>query len=67
MCVLYRGKIITIQFTKKNLNIAKKIVTELTREAADYIAEAYSKLRTHEDLQEDLARVSTNHPAKIQS
>ena len=28
---------------------------ELTREAADYIAEEYSKLRNHEDLQGDLA------------
>ena len=52
---------------RKYLNIAKKIVPELTREAADYIAEEYSKLRNQENLQGDLARVSTNRPAKIQS
>ena len=65
--VLYRDRIITVQFMRKYLNIAKKIVPELTREAADYIAEEYSKLRNQENLQGDLARVSTNRPSKIQS
>jgi len=45
---------------RKYLNIAKKIVPELTREAADYIAEEYSKLRNQENLQGDLARVSSS-------
>lgn len=55
--VVFRDRIITTQFMRKYLNIAKKIVPELTREAADYIAEEYSKLRNQENLQGDLARV----------
>ena len=50
-------RVITVQFMRKYLNVAKKIVPELTREAADYIAEEYSKLRNQENLQGDLARV----------
>lgn len=42
---------------RKYLNLAKRVVPELTREAADYIAEEYSKLRNQENLQGDLARV----------
>ncbi|XP_067934630.1 DNA replication licensing factor MCM3-like [Watersipora subatra] len=49
-------RIICVQFMRKYLNIAKKIVPELTREAADFIAEEYSKLRNQENLQGDLAR-----------
>ncbi|KAF6038724.1 MCM3 [Bugula neritina] len=49
-------RIITVQFMRKYLNIAKKIVPALTREAADFISEEYSKLRNQENLQGDLAR-----------
>jgi len=52
----YRDRIITVQFMRKYLNIAKKIVPALTREAADFISEEYSKLRNQENLQGDLAR-----------
>ena len=41
---------------RKYLNIAKKIVPELTREAADYIAEEYSKLRNQENADKYTSR-----------
>ena len=44
---------------KKYIHVAKVMKPALTREAADYISEEYSKLRNQENIQQNnLARVS---------
>ena len=55
-----RDKIVSMKFMRKYVHIAKAIKPTLTREAADYIADEYSKLRSQDNLQQDnLARVGT--------
>jgi DNA replication licensing factor MCM3 len=44
---------------KKYIHVAKALKPQLTREAAEYIADEYTKLRSQDNLQgENLARVS---------
>ena len=58
MFSFFRDRIISMQFMRKYIHVAKDIRPVLTREAADYIAEEYSKLRNHDNLQQDhIARV----------
>lgn len=48
------------KFMRKYIHVAKEIKPTLTREAAELIADEYSKLRNQDNLQQDnIARVST--------
>ena len=58
-CKSCRSRIVSIQFMKKYIHIAKALKPQLTREAAEYIADEYTKLRSQDNVQgENLARVS---------
>ena len=53
-----RDDIVSMEFMKKYIHVAKVMKPALTREAADYISEEYSKLRNQENIQQNnLARV----------
>lgn len=55
---LFRDKIVSMQFMRKYIHIAKNVKPILTRAASDYIAEAYAKLRNQDNLTQDhIARV----------
>lgn len=45
---------------RKYIHIAKTVTPVLTEEAANHIAEEYSRLRSQEQLGADLARVSVS-------
>lgn len=45
---------------RKYIHIAKAVTPVLTEEAANHIAEEYSRLRSQEQLGADLARVSVS-------
>ena len=47
-----------MEFMRKYIHIAKMIKPVLTREAADCIADEYSKLRSQEQAANNVARVS---------
>ena len=49
-----------MEFMRKYIHIAKSIKPVLTREAADCIADEYSKLRSQEATANNVARVSTD-------
>ncbi|XP_064651857.1 zygotic DNA replication licensing factor mcm3-like [Lineus longissimus] len=52
-----RDKIVSKKFMRKYIHVAKAMKPALTREAADYIADEYSKLRNQDNLQsENMAR-----------
>uniref|UniRef100_A0A3Q4HH87 DNA replication licensing factor MCM3 n=1 Tax=Neolamprologus brichardi TaxID=32507 RepID=A0A3Q4HH87_NEOBR len=53
-----RDKIVSKEFMRKYIHIAKAVTPVLTEEAANHIAEEYSRLRSQEQLGADLARVS---------
>ena len=47
-----------MKFMRKYIHVAKAMKPGLTREAADFIAEEYSKLRNQDNMQQDsIARV----------
>lgn len=51
-------KIVSMQFMRKYIHVAKALKPSLTREAAEYIAEEYAKLRSQDNMQNDnIARV----------
>lgn len=54
-----REKILSKEFMRKYIHIAKGVTPVLTQEAANHIAEEYSRLRSQEQLGADLARVRT--------
>ena len=52
-----KQRIISLKFMRKYIHVAREIKPTLTREAADYMAEEYSKLRNQDYLsQENVAR-----------
>jgi DNA replication licensing factor MCM3 len=52
-----KQRIISMKFMRKYIHVAREIKPVLTREAADYVAEEYSKLRNQDNLsQENIAR-----------
>uniref|UniRef100_A0A3Q4HY77 DNA replication licensing factor MCM3 n=1 Tax=Neolamprologus brichardi TaxID=32507 RepID=A0A3Q4HY77_NEOBR len=53
-----RDKIVSKEFMRKYIHIAKAVTPVLTEEAANHIAEEYSRLRSQEQLGADLARVT---------
>lgn len=53
------SKIVTMQFMKKYVEVAKMVTPRMTKAAADMIAEEYTRLRSHEMLeQNNTARTS---------
>ncbi|XP_028996974.1 DNA replication licensing factor MCM3 [Betta splendens] len=53
-----RDKIVSKEFMRKYIHIAKGVTPVLTEEAANHIAEEYSRLRGQEQLGSDIARTS---------
>ncbi|XP_076873117.1 DNA replication licensing factor MCM3-like isoform X2 [Brachyhypopomus gauderio] len=51
-----REKVLTKEFIRKYIHVAKMVKPVLTQEASDYIAEEYSKLRSHDQVNSDSAR-----------
>ncbi|KAL2089405.1 hypothetical protein ACEWY4_014093 [Coilia grayii] len=51
-----REKIVTMEFIRKYIHVAKMVKPVLTQEASDYIAEEYSKLRSHDQVNQESAR-----------
>lgn len=54
-----RDKIVSKEFMRKYIHIAKAVTPVLTEEAANHIAEEYSRLRSQEQMGADMARVSS--------
>lgn len=53
-----KDKIVSKEFMRKYIHIAKAVTPVLTEEAANHIAEEYSRLRSQEQMGADLARTS---------
>lgn len=53
----FREKVVTMEFIRKYIHVAKQVKPVLTQEASDYIAEEYTKLRSHDQVNNDQARV----------
>uniref|UniRef100_A0A3Q2DS89 DNA replication licensing factor MCM3 n=1 Tax=Cyprinodon variegatus TaxID=28743 RepID=A0A3Q2DS89_CYPVA len=53
-----KDKILSKEFMRKYIHIAKMITPVLTEEAANHIAEEYSRLRSQEQVAADIARTS---------
>ncbi|KAI1897836.1 hypothetical protein AGOR_G00087370 [Albula goreensis] len=53
-----RDKVVSKEFMRKYIHVAKVITPVLTQEAANHIAEEYSRLRSQEQLGSDVARVN---------
>jgi DNA replicative helicase MCM subunit Mcm2 (Cdc46/Mcm family) len=58
--VLNRDKIVSVAFMKKYIHIAKCMKPTLTEEASEAIAEEYSRLRSQDTIDTDIARVCIN-------
>ena len=57
--VFFSDRIVSMKFMRKYVHVARDIKPVLTREAADLIADEYSKLRNQDNLaQGNIARVS---------
>ncbi|XP_041832653.1 DNA replication licensing factor MCM3 [Melanotaenia boesemani] len=53
-----KDKIVSKEFMRKYIHIAKGVTPVLTEEAANHIAEEYSRLRSQEQLGSEIARTS---------
>uniref|UniRef100_A0A8C9FGX3 DNA replication licensing factor MCM3 n=2 Tax=Pavo cristatus TaxID=9049 RepID=A0A8C9FGX3_PAVCR len=53
-----KEKIVSMEFMRKYIHVAKMIKPVLTQESADYIAEEYSRLRSQNQMNSDIARTS---------
>ncbi|XP_051511759.1 MCM3 minichromosome maintenance deficient 3 (S. cerevisiae), like [Myxocyprinus asiaticus] len=51
-----KEKVVTMEFIRKYIHVAKLVKPVLTQEASDYIAEEYSRLRSHDQVNSDSAR-----------
>uniref|UniRef100_A0A8C5C624 DNA replication licensing factor MCM3 n=1 Tax=Gadus morhua TaxID=8049 RepID=A0A8C5C624_GADMO len=51
-----KEKVVTMEFIRKYIHVAKLVKPVLTQEASDYISEEYSKLRSHDQFNSDTAR-----------
>eukprot|EP00079_Xenopus_tropicalis_P009820 XP_002934165.1 PREDICTED: maternal DNA replication licensing factor mcm3 [Xenopus tropicalis] len=51
-----KSKIVSMQFIRKYIHVAKLIKPVLTPEAADYISQEYAKIRNHDQINNDSAR-----------
>lgn len=57
--VVAREKVVTMEFIKKYIHVAKLVKPVLTQEASDHISEQYSRLRSHDQVNSDSARVTS--------
>uniref|UniRef100_A0A8C8AX73 DNA replication licensing factor MCM3 n=1 Tax=Otus sunia TaxID=257818 RepID=A0A8C8AX73_9STRI len=53
-----KEKIVSMEFMRKYIHVAKMIKPVLTQESASYIAEEYSRLRSQSQINSDIARTS---------
>ncbi|KAM3675146.1 DNA replication licensing factor MCM3 isoform 4-T4 [Ammospiza maritima maritima] len=53
-----KEKVVSMEFMRKYIHVAKMIKPVLTEEAASYIAEEYSRLRSQSQMNSDVARTS---------
>uniref|UniRef100_A0A8D3DJE7 DNA replication licensing factor MCM3 n=1 Tax=Scophthalmus maximus TaxID=52904 RepID=A0A8D3DJE7_SCOMX len=53
-----KDKILSKEFMRKYIHLAKAVTPVLTEEAANHIAEEYSRLRSQEQMAADIARTS---------
>ncbi|XP_051954877.1 zygotic DNA replication licensing factor mcm3-like [Xyrauchen texanus] len=53
-----KGRVVSKEFMRKYIHVAKVLSPVLTQGAADHIAEEYSRLRNQEQLGSDIARTS---------
>uniref|UniRef100_A0A3Q3X459 DNA replication licensing factor MCM3 n=1 Tax=Mola mola TaxID=94237 RepID=A0A3Q3X459_MOLML len=53
-----KEKVVSKEFMRKYIHIAKAVTPVLTEEAANHIAEEYSRLRSQEQMGADIARTS---------
>ncbi|XP_041696161.1 MCM3 minichromosome maintenance deficient 3 (S. cerevisiae), like [Coregonus clupeaformis] len=51
-----KEKVVTMEFIRKYIHVAKLVKPVLTQEASDHIAEEYSKLRSHDQVNSESAR-----------
>uniref|UniRef100_H3AGC7 DNA replication licensing factor MCM3 n=1 Tax=Latimeria chalumnae TaxID=7897 RepID=H3AGC7_LATCH len=51
-------KVVSMEFMRKYIHVAKMIKPALTQEAVNFIAEEYSRLRSQEQMSSDIARTS---------
>ncbi|XP_065124325.1 DNA replication licensing factor MCM3 isoform X1 [Paramisgurnus dabryanus] len=58
MCCLFRDRVVSKEFMRKYIHVAKAISPVLTQEAANHIAEEYSRLRSQDQIGSDIARTS---------
>uniref|UniRef100_T1JLC5 DNA replication licensing factor MCM3 n=1 Tax=Strigamia maritima TaxID=126957 RepID=T1JLC5_STRMM len=62
-----REKIVSVQFMKKYIHVARLLKPVLTRDAAECIAEEYSRLRSHESENNDVARTQPVTPRTLET
>ncbi|KFV69706.1 DNA replication licensing factor MCM3, partial [Dryobates pubescens] len=53
-----KEKVVSMEFMRKYIHVAKMIKPVLTQESASYIAEEYSRLRSQSEMNSDIARTS---------
>lgn len=64
----FREKTVSKEFMRKYIHVAKAVTPVLTEEAANHIAEEYSRLRSQDQMGTDIARVGwTQNPSINQS
>lgn len=55
--LIFRDQILSMKFMRKYIHIAKVLKPVLTEEASEVIAEEYSRLRSQDFIESDVARV----------
>ncbi|XP_062308832.1 MCM3 minichromosome maintenance deficient 3 (S. cerevisiae), like isoform X1 [Osmerus eperlanus] len=51
-----KDKVVTMEFIRKYIHVAKLVKPVLTQEASDHIAEEYARLRSHDQVNSESAR-----------
>ncbi len=58
-CTRFRDKIVSMEFMRKYVHVARNIRPALTKEACEHVAEEYARLRAQEGLdQNNVAKVT---------
>lgn len=60
-----REKTVSKEFMRKYIHVAKAVTPVLTEEAANHIAEEYSRLRSQDQMGTDIARVGWSQNPSI--
>lgn len=61
----FREKTLSKEFMRKYIHVAKAVTPVLTEEAANHIAEEYSRLRSQDQMGTDIARVGGSQKPSI--